>query len=130
MTLRTEYTVAPHLAFARAGGNIRRGVVGKGAMTSAYRLTRIFSMLSVVLFAWAPYPAIAETPGEIPKPWTYEGSMKLQEQQRQQDQQFQQQQQSPQGAPRMAPGGGGGGAAAAAADAARAKWQKQAPLPA
>jgi hypothetical protein len=70
----------------------------------------------------------AETPGEIPKPWTYEGSMKLQEQQRQQDQQFQQQQQqSPQGG-RMAPGGGGG-AAAAAADAARASWQKKPPLP-
>jgi hypothetical protein len=52
--------------------------------------------------------------------------MKLQEQQRQQDQQFQQQP-SPQGGSRMAPGGGGAGAAAV--DAARAKWQKQPPLP-
>src|ERR1700694_3452083 len=102
MTLRTEYTVAPHLAFARAGGNIRRGVVGKGAMTSAYRLTPIFSMLSVVLFAWAPYRALSETPGEIPKPWTYEGSMKLQEQQRQQDQPLQQ--------PGTRQNGGGGAA--------------------
>src|SRR5499433_2314515 len=69
-------------------------------------------MLSAVV-ACQPWAALGETPGEIPKPWTYEGSMKLQEQQRQQDQQYQQQQQSPQGGGRVAPGGGGGGAAAA-----------------
>ena len=90
------------------------------------RKTRVCWMLSAVV-ACQPWVALAETPGEIPKPWTYEGSMKLQEQQRQQDQQYQQQ--SPQGGGRMAPGGGGGGAAAAAAEAARSRWQKQPPLP-
>ncbi len=99
-------------------------------MNRAYCTSCVSRVLWALAFACAPTLGIAETPGEIPKPWTYEGSMKLQEQQRQQDQQFRQQQQSPQGAPRIAPGGGGGGAAAAAADAARAKWQKQAPLPA
>jgi hypothetical protein len=93
-------------------------------MTSAYGLTRIFSMLSVVLFAWAPYPALSETPGEIPKPWTYEGSMKLQEQQRQQDQQFQQGPQTRQNA-----GNASGGAGAAALEAARRSWQQKPPLP-
>jgi len=93
------------------------------------RNARACWMLSAVVVACQPWAALAETPGEIPKPWTYEGSMKLQEQQRQQDQQYQQQQQSPQGGGRMAPGGGGGGAAAAAADAARASWQKKPPLP-
>lgn len=82
---------------------------------------------SLVLTFWSG-AAVTETPGEIPKPWTYDGSMKLQEQQRQQDQQFQQQQPAPQGGRRMAPGGGGG-AAAAAAEAARASWQKKPPLP-
>jgi hypothetical protein len=100
-------------------------------MNQTDRTARVSLVLWALAFACGPTLSVAETPGEIPKPWTYEGSMKLQEQQRQQDQQFQQQQQqSPQGAPRMAPGGGGGGAAAAAADAARAKWQKQPPLPA
>ncbi len=96
-------------------------------MNPAYRTARLFLVLLALAFACGPIPGIAETPGEIPKPWTYEGSMKLQEQQRQQDQQFQQPQQSPQGGPRMAPGGNGAGAAAA--DAARAKWQRQPPLP-
>jgi hypothetical protein len=95
-------------------------------MNQASGTTRVFLVLSAIAFACGPIRGLAETPGEIPKPWTYEGSMKLQEQQRQQDQQFQQQQ-SPQGGSRMAPGGGGAGAAAA--DAARAKWQKQPPLP-
>ncbi len=97
-------------------------------MTRAYRTTRFSLLLSTLAFACGPTLGLAETPGEIPKPWTYEGSMKLQEQQRQQNQQSQQQQQSPQGSPRMAPGGSAPGAAAA--DAARAKWQKQPPLPA
>src|SRR5882757_6671917 len=96
-------------------------------MNRAYRTARVSLVLAALAVGCRPTVGLAETPGEIPKPWTYEGSMKLQEQQRQQDQQFQQQQQSPQGGPRMAPGGGG--AAAAAADAARAKWQKQPPLP-
>jgi hypothetical protein len=96
-------------------------------MTRAYRTTRFSLVLATLAFACGPTLGLAETPGEIPKPWTYEGSMKLQEQQRQQDQQFQQQQQSPQGSPRTAPGGSAPGAAAA--DAARAKWQKQPPLP-
>src|ERR1700694_5409497 len=74
----------------------------RGAMTSGYRSTRVSVMLSVVLFAWAPCPALSETPGEIPKPWTYEGSMKLQEQQRQPDQPLQQ--------PGTRQNGGGGAA--------------------
>ncbi len=82
--------------------------------------------LAISALALACGPSLAETPGEIPKPWTYEGSMKLQEQQRQPDQQFQQQ--PPQAGTRTPSGGGGAGAAAA--DAARAKWQKQPPLPA
>jgi hypothetical protein len=92
-------------------------------MNRTYRVARV----SALAFACTPGLVLAETPGEIAKPWTYEGSMKLQEQQRQQDQQSQPQQPSPQGGSRMAPGGGAG---AAAADAARAKWQKQPPLPA
>ena len=82
-------------------------------MNRAYRTARALSGALGPRIRLRANPWLAETPGEIPKPWTYEGSMKLQEQQRQQDQQFQQPQQSPQGAPRMAPGGGGGGAAAA-----------------
>ena len=74
-------------------------------MNRAYRTARLFLVLSALAFACGPTLGVAETPGEIPKPWTYEGSMKLQEQQRQQDQQFQHPQQSPQGSPRMAPGG-------------------------
>lgn len=87
--------------------------------------------LALSTFAFALRPSLAETPGEIPKPWTYEGSMKLQEQERQRDQQFQQQQSQPQGGTRTAPGGNAGGAAAAAAaaDAARSRWLKQPPLP-
>ena len=97
-------------------------------MNLAYRTARVSRAVPAFVFVCASTVCVAETPGEIAKPWTYEGSMKLQEQQRQQDQQFQQQQPSPQGGARMAPGGGGAGAAAA--DAARAKWQKQPPLPA
>ena len=87
--------------------------------------------LAVSVFMFAACPTFAETPGEIPKPWTYEGSMKLQERERQRDQQFQQQQSQPPGPARPVPGGSGGGssAAAAAADAARSKWLKQPPLP-
>jgi hypothetical protein len=94
-------------------------------MISAYRTAQISAVLSVFVFVCGPRFAFAETPGEIPKPWTYEGSMKLQEQQRQQDQQFQQQPQSTQGGSRAAPGGGGG----AAAEDVRRKWQKRPPLP-
>jgi hypothetical protein len=79
----------------------------------------------VVLFAWAPRASFSETPGEIPKPWTYEGSMKLQEQQRQQDQQPQQAPQTRQNAGNAAPGGAG----AAAVEAARRSWQQKPPLP-
>jgi hypothetical protein len=95
-------------------------------MNRASRTARASLVLSAIAFACGPSQSLAETPGEIPKPWTYEGSMKLQEQQRQQDQQTQQQQPSQSGS-RMAPAGGAPGAAAA--DAARAKWQKQPPLP-
>lgn len=72
--------------------------------------------------------ALAETPGEIPKPWTYEGSMKLQEQQRQQEQQGQAP--SPVSPQRGANGAaGGGGQAGAALEAARRTWQGRPALP-
>jgi len=80
-------------------------------------------VLAVTL--WLPAICIAETPGEIPKPWTYEGSKKLQEQQGVQTQPMQ-----PQGVPggsAMSPRGAAPGAAAA--DAARAAWQGRPPLP-
>ena len=51
--------------------------------------------LATALAAAAPPVTRAETPGEIPKPWTYEGSKKLQEQEQQQ--------------PSTAPGQGGTG---------------------
>jgi hypothetical protein len=71
---------------------------------------------------------LAETPGEIPKPWTYEGSMKLQQQQQQnQGVQTPQQQSSPQGGSRAAPSGAAPGAAAM--DAARRRWLSAPPLP-
>jgi hypothetical protein len=95
-------------------------------MKCAYRTAQGSLVLSAFIFASAAWPAFAETPGEIPKPWTYEGSMKLQEQQRQQDQQFQQQPQSQQSGGAMAQGG----AQSAAWDAARRNWQKKPPLPA
>jgi hypothetical protein len=75
--------------------------------------------------------AVAETPGEIPKPWTYEGSMKLQQQQQEQQRQPQGQQSGQQ--PRAYPGGpnaaAGGGAAGAALEAARREWLKRPALP-
>jgi hypothetical protein len=75
--------------------------------------------------------AFAETPGEIPKPWTYEGSMKLQQQEQEQMRQQQAQQggQQPQaypGRPQVMPGGG---AAGAALEAARRDWLKRPALP-
>lgn len=93
----------------------------------AVRLCFVASAAAVV--AYGPCRVHAETPGEIPKPWTYEGSMKLQEQQRQQNQQSQGQPSSPQGGVPSRSGGNGNAAAAAAADAARARWLKQPPLP-
>jgi hypothetical protein len=97
-------------------------------MASERRTAHISVLLSILVSAFGPRFAFAETPGEIPKPWTYEGSMKLQEQQRQQDQQYQQYQQqpqSPQGGSRAVPGGGGG----AAAEDVRRNWQRRPPLP-
>jgi hypothetical protein len=84
-------------------------------MTSAYHSTRISVALAAVVFVCVPRAAVSETPGEIPKPWTYEGSMKLQEQQRQQDPQFQQRPQTRQGGGIAASGGAG----AAVAEVAR-----------
>lgn len=54
-------------------------------MNRSYRGSFAPSLLPALIFACRALPAGAETPGEIPKPWTYEGSMKLQEQQRQQE---------------------------------------------
>jgi len=93
-------------------------------MISAYPATRI-RLLVALLTVSSPCLVFAETPGEIPKPWTYEGSMKLQEQQRQQDQQFQQQGQPTPGGGRSASGAG----SAAAAEEVRRNWQKRPPLP-
>src|SRR5438876_101959 len=97
-------------------------------MTSTCRTTQVSVMLSVVVFAWVPGAALSATPGEIPKPWTYEGSMQLQQQpqqQRQQGQLFQQQPQTRQNIGNAQPGG----AAAAAVEAARRNWQKKPALP-
>src|SRR5437773_1127456 len=95
-------------------------------MSRTYHAAQVSLALTVFILASRPCPAVAETPGQIPQPWTYEGSMKLQEQQRQQDQPiFQPPGTSPQGGARMAPDA----AASAAADAARRKWQSRAPLP-
>src|SRR5229473_2808591 len=95
-------------------------------MISAYHTVQVSVALSVFVFACGPLSAFAETPGEIPKPWTYEGSMKLQEQPRQPDQPiFQQQPQYPQGGGRAASGSGG----AAAAETAFRSWQKRPLLP-
>ncbi len=93
-------------------------------MSSVCRSIRTGVMLSVAVFAWAPRAGLAETPGEIPKPWTYEGSKKLQEQQPQPAQQPQQQ-------PDTRPSGAGaasGGAAGANLEAARSSWQQKPPL--
>ena len=98
-------------------------------MKLAYRATQVTLVLSISIMAFAPWLASAETPGQIPQPWTYEGSKKLQEQERQRDQQSQPQSPSPQGGSAMVPGGGAGGAVAAKAEAARRNWQKQPPLP-
>src|SRR5438105_6198179 len=95
-------------------------------MSRTYHAAQVSLALSVFILASRPYPAVAETPGQIPQPWTYEGSKTLQEQPRQQDQPiFQPPGTSPQGGARTAPDA----AASAAADAARRKWQSRAPLP-
>ena len=91
----------------------------------------LMSGLATALAAALPPAARAETPGEIPKPWTYEGSMKLQQQEQQRQQQSMP---SGQAAPAM-PGGGygsssGDAAVAAAYEKARRNWLKQPPLPA
>ena len=94
-------------------------------MKLLYRATQVSLAISGLILTSATWPALAETPGQIPQPWTYEGSKKLQEQQ---NQQYQQPPQSPssQGGSAMVPGGGGaGGAGAAAMDAARRKWLSQ-----
>jgi hypothetical protein len=67
----------------------------------------------------------AETPGEIPKPWTYEGSKKLQEQ----APQPQVQQPHSQGGGAMR-SGGGAAPGAAEAEAARRAWLARPALPA
>ncbi|HUP10162.1 MAG TPA: hypothetical protein VMU47_23625 [Caldimonas sp.] len=86
--------------------------------------------LATALAGMASFAARAETPGEIPKPWTYEGSMKLQEQQRQQQPSMAPGQAAPAG-PRGSYGPSGGDAAMAAQwENARRNWLKQPPLPA
>ena len=71
-------------------------------MNRTYHAAQVSLALSVFILASGPCPA--ETPGQIPQPWTYEGSKKLQEQQPQQDQPiFQPPGTSPQGGARMAP---------------------------
>ncbi len=92
----------------------------------------MLAALCTALGASGPRIAAAETPGEIPKPWTYDGSMKLQ----QQGQEQQRQQQGPQsGQPPQAVSGGprsaaGDGAAGSALEASRRDWVKRPALPA
>jgi len=99
-------------------------------MKQACRAAQVSLAFSVSIAACLPWPSYAETPGQIPQPWTYEGSKKLQEQERQRDQQYQQSSPSSQGGSAMVPRGGGADSAQAAAmDAARKKWLGQPPLP-
>ena len=70
--------------------------------------------------ACGPLAAGAGTPGEIPKPWTYEGSMKLQQQSAPQPQQYDPQQPPPQQAQQNA--------AAAQGQAVLRTWQRRPPL--
>lgn len=92
----------------------------------------VMSALCAALCATAPRVVVAQNPGEIPKPWTYEGSKRLQQQE--QDQQRQQQQGQQSGPQSPAYSGGqnaaGGGAAGAALEAARRDWLKRPALPA
>ena len=93
----------------------------------------VTGVLCAALSAAGLRTALAQTPGEIPKPWTYEGSMKLQ-QQEQERQQLQQQQGRQSGQqPQTYPGGfnapAGGGDAGAALEAARRNWLKRPALP-
>ncbi len=97
-------------------------------MRQTYRAAQIALMFLAGIIVFGARPASAETPGQIPQPWTYEGSKKLQEQERQRDQQ-QQPSPSPQGGSAMSPGGSAGGAVGAALEAARRNWQKQPALP-
>jgi len=95
-------------------------------MAWAYRTAQLSAAIaSVGVAAWT-LPAVAETPGEIPKPWTYEGSKRLQEQQQQQSQPFQQPQ-APGGTPSVPNAGAAPGAAAF--DAARRTWLSRPALP-
>jgi hypothetical protein len=73
--------------------------------------------------------AFAQTPGEIAQPWTYKGSMSLQEQERQQQQQGQQSGQQSPAYPGRPNAAAGGGAAGAALEAARRKWLSRPALP-
>lgn len=93
-------------------------------------VVRCVSRLSALVVVVTSYalPARAETPGEIPKPWTYEGSKKLQEQQSPQTVP-QPSQNYPQGRPQGGGGGGGAAPGAAAADAARRAWLAKPALP-
>ena len=51
-------------------------------MNRVYRSAHLLPAFAVFM-AGVAVQAFAETPGEIPKPWTYEGGKKPQEQQRQ-----------------------------------------------
>lgn len=82
----------------------------------------LIGALSLVC-ACGPLTGWAETPGEIPKPWTYEGSTKLQQQH---DQQQQQQDQPYQDAQRQVQAQQH--AAAAQGRAVLQAWQKRPPL--
>jgi hypothetical protein len=97
-------------------------------MNSGVRVL-VLGVLLAVLGASGLRMAFAETPGEIPKPWTYEGSMKLQQQEQQRQQQGQQNGQQPQPYPGSPNAAAGGGAAGAALEAARRDWLKRPALP-
>jgi len=94
----------------------------------------VMCTLGLALAAAAPRPARAETPGEIPKPWTYEGSMKLQQQEHDQQQQQQRSMAPSSDAPYMPRGANGPSSGQAAVIAAyqkaRQSWLKRPPLPA
>ena len=94
-------------------------------MHTAHRTAQVAAVIAISGASLCSSLVRAETPGEIPKPWTYEGSKRLQEQQ-QQNQQPQQQAPAQSGTRPMSPGNAPG---AAALEAARRTWMARPALP-
>ncbi|MGZ5241411.1 MAG: surface-adhesin E family protein [Caldimonas sp.] len=104
--------------------------------TAPRHASRVLRWAAACICTLGPLCAWAETPGEIPKPWTYEGSMKLQQQQQQSNQQWQatqqqqQQQADQQWQATQQQQQAQQNAAVAQGQAVLRTWQKRPPLPA